>query len=145
MPATTVAAVKADVAAQLQVTVATLPAPWDTIVATSVEDAYNELITLLIMKGYSATVALSASQFEVWQRRLATYFALGRGASYASFDVKTVEWLDPREKLEAASAIVVDGVATAPEVGESSVGGVSFGQLSVVSDLLRDCNRRYRF
>ncbi len=149
MPATTAAAVKADVAAQLQVTAATLPAAWDTIVATSVEDAYNELITLLIMKGYSATVALSASQFEVWQRRLATYFALGRGASYASFDVKTVEWLDPREKLEAASAIVVDGVATAPEVGESDVGGISSGQMDAVVAAQRWCDgfggRRNRY
>ncbi len=149
MPATTVAAVKEQVASSLQIPVASLPAAWDPLITQSVARAYTDLLTILILKSYSAAVAVSADQFADWQTDLAAYYALGRGSSLASFDMKTVEWLDPREKLEAASAIVVDGVAKAPEVGESDVGGISSGQMDAVVAAQRWCDgfggRRNRY
>jgi hypothetical protein len=122
------------VADALHVAVADLPAQWQSLAAQSTKDAAADLVTILALKGYSGAVAVSADQFAVWQERLAAYFCLGRGSALASFDLKAVEWLDPRKMLTEAGVILVDGVPTAPAVGESDIGGVGFGRVTATTD-----------
>lgn len=137
MPACTTDAVKTRVAAALHVAAADLPSQWDDLIAQSTADAYADLLTILVLKGYAGDIALSADQFAVWQERLAAYFTLGRGSALASYDMKSVEWLDPRKMLQEASAVLVNGVPTAPSAGESDVGGIAYGRVDAVDDALR--------
>jgi len=130
MPAATTAAVKARVASLLHVPEADLPAEWDQIVGDALADALADLLSLLALKGYAGSVSLGSDHFATWQERLATYFALG--CPLASYDLKAVEWLDPRKMLTEGAALLVGGEPVAPGSPASDVGGIGSGAVDAV-------------
>jgi hypothetical protein len=130
MPQATHQAVLERVANSLRLPVSSLADEVSSMAAQSTKDAAADLITLLAEKGYGKATIEAADQFAVWQERLAAYYTLGRTAVFTGFDVKTVEWLDPRPLVTAATTLVVDGTPTAPQPGESEVGGIAAGRLA---------------
>lgn len=57
---------------------------------------------------------------------------LARGSALANFDLKAVEWLDPRKMLQEAGAVLIDGEPVAP--GGDVIGGIGHGTLDAVAD-----------
>ena len=131
------------VADSLHVAVGDLPVQWTSITAQATKDAAADLTTILALKGYSGAQIHSADQFAVWQERLAAYFSLARGSALASYDLKAVEWLDPRKMLQEASAILINGEPVAP--GGEVIGGLAHGTLSAIETEGCRYDRRYGY
>lgn len=131
---TTDAAIKARVAAGLQVDVASLPANWDVIIAQSNTDASAEIKRVFILKGYTPGQVASADDVVGWATRLGAFFAFVNGTSLAQYDLKGVEHLDCRKEFMEASALIIDDAAVGPPSGNSEVGGIQSGSVSAVAD-----------
>lgn len=136
-------AVKAQVGSCLQVSAASLPDAWDNVCSHSARRAAAELRGIFILKGYAADRMPSWDDCYTYSLQLATYFALTSGTALANYDVKNIEWMDIRKELREAGALIIDGVAVAPEPGESAVGGISSGQVAAVGLGMRRYDRRY--
>lgn len=126
-------AVKQRVMESLHVT--TIDSQWDGLCSASAKDAAVEIRRIFIMKGYAASRLVTWDDYEWYATRLATWFAITRGVVLGGYDLKALEWLDPRKELTEASALIIDGVATAPAINESDVGGIATGTITGVSDM----------
>ncbi|AMV24591.1 hypothetical protein VT84_09360 [Gemmata sp. SH-PL17] len=131
------AAVLQRVADSLHVPVAQLANEWLSLSAQSLRDATADLTSIIATMGYSGAQIASADQMPIWTERLAAYFTLGRGAALASYDLKAVEWLDPRKMIKDMTALLIGGEPVAP--GPSEVGGIGYGMVSAVCE----AERRY--
>lgn len=124
-------AVRVQVANNLHVLPADLPAAWDNICSHSARRAAAELRSILILKGYTpAQVALWSDGY-TYSLQLATYFALTSGSALCNYDGKLIEWMDCRKEMREAQAIIIgeDAVAPAGEV----LGGLASGDVAAVA------------
>lgn len=126
-------AVRDQVAASLHVPAAQLPAQWDAICAHAARRAAAELRSIFVLKGYSPDQLAAWDDAYTYSHQLGTYFALTAGAALASYDTKTIEWMDVRKELREAAALIVGGAAVAPAAGATDVGGLGYGTVDAVT------------
>lgn len=131
------------VAETLATSVSRLDARFAGICSQAAKDATSEIRRIFILKGYSVANIELWDDREYYTGRLATFFALGRAATFMALDLKAIEWLDPRKELTEAGALILDGAATAPASGESDLGGVGSGTIDAVTEV--ECDYRRRF
>ena len=108
------AQIKIQLAATLHTDLALLPDWWDTIIITANDSAYQEIVSRLLIRGYSK------AQIDTWDRGnefevyIALYRALIQGANAQAYDDRWPEklkyWVDQLAEI----AIAVNGVIVAP-------------------------------
>ncbi len=140
MPATYVsdAVLLQDVADSLTSTGETsdLPPKWTRIVADANQMAVGDLTMLLIGKGYTQADIDAWDDRAACNRKLGVWYALTMGNPLGNYPDKFLENLDPRKMLAEAGAIRIAGVPKSPGVGESDVGGISYGTSTTRRDEL---------
>lgn len=129
-------AVKRRVAASLHVADTALAAQWDDVCSEATKDAAAEIKRVFVLKSYTPDMIAASDDARVWNEMLGAFFALTRGSTLASYDMKAVEYLDCRKEFKEAAALVINGVAVAPPTS-GDVGGIGYGRIAA-ADLLSD-------
>ena len=127
--------VREQVASNLHVAAADLPAAWDNICAHAARRAAAELRSIFVLKGYTPDQLAAWDDGFTYSQQLGTYFALTAGAALASYDTKTVEWMDCRKDLRETGALIIGGAVVAPSAN-GEVGGVHSGSVDAVTGAL---------
>ena len=135
MPQCSYEAVLQRVADALRQPVANLSPQWASLAAESTKDAAADLNTLIAGKGYADPEG--ADQYRAWHERLAFVTCMTRGAALSNYNLEALKGLDPRPLIEKAGLLFYGGRPTAPQPGESEVGGVAGGQVDAVGDIMR--------
>lgn len=125
-------AVRERVASGLHLTAATLAAEWDALCSQGTKDAASELRRIFILKGYAPSLLSQWDDRAVYNEMLGAFFAFVRGTALATYDLKSVEYLDIRKELKEAAALVIGGEAVAP--GNTDIGGINYGTIDAVDD-----------
>ncbi len=102
---------------------------WADTVADANRMAVADLTAALLAKGYTPADVDSWDDRVAYNRRLGLLFALTLGNPLGNYPDTFLATLDARKDLAAAGLIRVAGVARAPAVGASEVGGIAFGRV----------------
>jgi hypothetical protein len=110
--------------------------PWaDKVAAQANLDATADLTSLMLALGYTIDQLDNWDHIAVYAERLAIWFAFNSPPLRTDNGEAADKPNDPREMLRTLAAIVVDGVAIAPTIGASNVGGVAYGTMAAAADL----------
>lgn len=121
------ATLKQKVADVLKKDVGDLDPYWDRFVAEANAAATNDIMEILLGKGYTL------GQIDAWDSRttynidIALYHALVKGAALADYNQETVDKLDRRKRLEEQAALLINGALVQPgaaDTGGGAAGGV---------------------
>lgn len=118
-------ALKQHVADTLKKPVADLKASWDRHIALALADGYNDIVGILLGKGFTM------SQLDAWDSRVtynrqqSTFWALVYGMQLGDATDVDRNKLDRRKDLTLASTIMINGAAVAPGADDdaSGIGG----------------------
>lgn len=105
----------------------TLSNEWDQIVTDANRQATLDIYERLCQQGFTPSQIATWDLGADYAKCQGTFWALTWGAGLGGYSAPKLEHLDRREDLSEKSVLIVDGVAVAPTVGESDVGGISFG------------------
>jgi hypothetical protein len=97
-------------------------------------DATADLATIMLDLGYTPAQLDSWDYVAVYAERLAIYFAFNTPPLNEP-GVTAEKSLDCRDQLRKLTSIIIGGVAVAPAIGASAVGGVGVGVLDAVREL----------
>lgn len=127
-------AVHQRVADGLMVPASALPAAWQSLCAQATKDAAAEIKRVLVLKGYTPAQVAASDDAKVWNERLGAFYAFVRGTALASYDLKSVEYLNCTKELLEAAALVIDNKAVAPDTASGEVGGIGTGSVAAVAE-----------
>lgn len=119
---------KLRVANSLHKPAAELSPEWDSLCSQATKDACVEIKRIFVLKGFTVAQLVASSDTRVWAERLAAFWAMVRGTALASYSLDSVKYLDCREELENAGAIIIGDVAVTP--GGTDIGGISHGRVT---------------
>lgn len=128
-PWVTPAAVKTALAAILKKSEASLQGYWDTIINDAVGDAYADLTSILLAKGYTIGQLDSWDERERYNKDLALFWCLVKGGGLSTYNDVNINKLDSRAGLEKSATIMIGGNPVTPG-GVDEGGGLGFGTLT---------------
>src|SRR6185312_7141103 len=103
--------------------------------------ATDDIYSRLGMQGFLAPTIASWDAAQDYARDQGTFWALTRAAGLGGYSAPQLKTLDRREELDKKTVLFVDGVAIAPVVGASQVGGITHGTSTPAHDSARHFNR----
>lgn len=108
---------------------------WIRKAASANTDAYNEIRSRLVGRGYTTAQVDQWDRRAEYNRRIALYFALCDGAALKDADLEAVDklkrWLDDLDTV----VVLIDGEE--PELGSGS-SGVNYGDMTNSGDTFTD-------
>ncbi len=108
------AELKTTLAATLKVAEGELPAYWTTLITECNQAAYKDVRGGLIQRGFTSTQADSWDRGKEYQRDIALYWLLVRGAGLHEYDQKFILLLDRRKDLQTTLVEIAGGTNQAP-------------------------------
>lgn len=106
---------------------------WDVIIPDALETAYQELLAILVNRGYTKAQVDAWDGLNAYWRRLATYYAITLGSGLVqNYDDKWVEKLKPDLKFLETAQISIGGVQATPD--DEADGMVLQGDLDTEDD-----------
>lgn len=120
------------IAAELKVAEVDLPALWTTLCVQGVAQAYDDVVSIMSLKGYPVSTINQWSALNAYVLAQGMYQVGLMGANYADYSDKFVQPQNLCEKdgfLDRFGVVIVDGVAIA--AGGSDVGGIRYGTTDI--------------
>jgi hypothetical protein len=97
---------------------------WDRLVPLANADAAGDINSILLAKGFTAAQIDQWDNRVTYNRDIALYHLLVKGAALAAYDQTTVDKLDRRKMLEESAALMINGAIVTPGADDSAgVGG----------------------
>lgn len=100
---------KQAVADTLSKSLTDLPEKWDRIVTRANKDAYNDIISILLGRGYSQSQIDAWDRGESIQTLQGLYWAFVHGAGLHNYDDRWVNKFDQRAYLKDPALLIDDG------------------------------------
>jgi len=116
-----------------------LPAEYATLASQAFNRASADLRMALGGKGYAIADLDNWDDAPTYVIQLALFHLLNIASALKQFPELKAAAADPTEMLSKAGFLIVSGKATAPQPGESEIGGVAFGGSTVIAA----ANRQY--
>lgn len=98
---------KQAIADMMRVDILELDPLWDRIAAESATAAYNDIVSALSNRGYTAVEIDTWVRGAEFNRDIGLYWAFVKGAGLHSYDDKWIDKLDRREELESVYITIV--------------------------------------
>jgi hypothetical protein len=98
---------------------------WTEIVGDSLDEAYQEILTRLAARGFTPAQIASWDRRAAFERDIALWWCLVKGAGLHDFEDKFISKLDRRAELDTVT-LTIDGEVEDPESEDAAVG---FGTL----------------
>lgn len=137
MAFTTVSQLKARVAALLKKDSTELADYWGTLVEDAQAAAYQEIVSAFSERGFSLAQIDGWDRGAEFEKDIACFWALTKGAGLTGEDDRWVNKLDRREELKTVK-VLVDGEAVGPAAGAVGHGPVDSSWQTFVWDSNRD-------